>query len=123
HLYWRGVEELHEGQAAFAEKDADRAAAADKNFSGAKALAATAALAQRQYSRAREKAREAVGRNASDEKAWVILATANNYLGKYAEAIDALKNVREEDRTTWQVAYQWARAEAGLNDEAQTLEW
>src|SRR6185437_1012160 len=62
HLYWRGVEELHEGQAAFAEKDADRAAAADKNFSGAKALAATAALAQRQYSRAREKAREAVGR-------------------------------------------------------------
>lgn len=113
HLYWQAVQELHLGQAASAERDADRAAAADKGFADARALAATAALVQRQYDRARTKAQEAIDRNGNDEKAWVILATAENYLGKYAEAIDALKNVREKDRTTWQAAYQLARAEAG----------
>lgn len=123
HFYWQAVQELHRGRAASAEQDADRAAAADQGFADAKALAATAALAQRQYERARTKAQEAIDRNGNDEKAWVILATAENYLGKYAEAIDALKNVREKHRTTWQVAYQWARAEAGENDAVQTLDW
>lgn len=123
HLYLQAVEELHRGQAVSAEKYANRAAALDVNFADAKALAATAALAQRQFLRAREEADDAVHRNRNDEKAWVALATADNYLGKYAEAIDALSNVREQNRVTWQVAYEWARAEAGRNDAAQTLEW
>lgn len=130
-MYWKAVQELHNGQDSTAEKDARRAVRIDAKFADADALAATAALAQRQFSRARAEACHAVHINANDEKAWVVLATADNYLGKYAEAVDALGHVRQADRSTWQVAYQWARAEAGegeraeagQDDAAQTLDW
>ncbi len=122
-LYLKAAAELRAGKYPSAEKDALRAVDADAKFADAYALAATAALAERQFARAREEAGSAVRINENDEKAWVILATANNYLAEYDNAIDALHHVREEHRTTWQVAYQWTRAEAGLNNAADTLEW
>jgi hypothetical protein len=122
-LYFHAVRELRRGKAAGAEKQALRAVGMDAGFADADALAATAALAQRQFSRAALEATNAAHIDAQDEKAWVILATADNYLGRYADALEALSHVREEDRSMWQVAYQWARAEAGENDAAQTLDW
>lgn len=122
-LYRRAVEELHGGKSAAAEKDALRAVAADGKFADADALAATAALTQRQFARALTEANAAVHIDANDEKAWVILATADNHLAQYSDALAALSHVREEHRGTWQVAYQWARAEAGRNDAAETLDW
>ena len=122
-LYSQAVGELRRGQLGEAEKDARRAGELDATFADAEALAATAALSQRRFARACEEAGSATRINADDEKAWVILATADNYLAEYDDAIDALQHVREVHWTTWQVAYQWARAEAGLNNAAQTLEW
>lgn len=122
-LYRLGIQELHHGDNAAAEKDALRAVQLDTKFADADALAATAALAQRQFVRALTESNEAVHIDDSDEKAWVILATANNYIGQYSDAIYELRHVQQDHWTTWQVAYQWARAEAGLDNAAQTLEW
>ncbi len=121
--YRQAIQELHHGQAVAAEKDACRAMQLDPNFADAEALAATATLAQKQFVRARDEASRAVQRNAADEKAWVILATADNYLGRYAEAVEALGHVRQQDQATWQVAYQWGRAEAGQEHAQAALDW
>lgn len=122
-LYQRAVRELHGGDAARAEKDALRAVGVDAKFADAEALAATAALSQRQFERGRVEAQNAVRIDSADEKAWVILATADNHLGHYADAEIALSHVRQQDRATWQVAYQWARSEAGQGRAQQTLDW
>ena len=122
-FYRKAVEELHQGKSVAAEKDACRAAQTDEKFADADALAATAALAQRRFARALTEANAAVQIDPKDEKAWVILATADNYLAQYGDALDALRHVAAEHWTTWQVAYQWARAETGLDDGAQTLDW
>jgi tetratricopeptide (TPR) repeat protein len=122
-FYERAVPELHQGHAVAAEKDAIRAFQIDKKFADATALAATAALVQQQLDRAKVEATQAIQIDAADEKAWVILATAQNYLGNYSAAADALRHVRPQEQETWQVAYQWARAEAGLQDLQQCLEW
>jgi hypothetical protein len=122
-LYAQAAGELRRGQLGEAEKDARRAVEIDATFADAEALAATAALSQRQFARACDEAGNATRIDVNDEKAWVVLATADNYLAEYDDAIDALQHVREEHWTTWQVAYQWSRAEAGLNNAAQTLEW
>ncbi len=122
-FYQRAVRELHGGDAAQAEKDAQRAVRADAKFADAEALAATAALSQGQFERGRAEAEDAVRIDNADEKAWVILATADNHLGNYAEAETALSHVRKQDQATWQVAYQWARAEAGQEHAALALEW
>lgn len=122
-LYRRAIQELHSGRNAAAEKDACLAVQLDKKFADADALAATAALAQRRFARALTEADAAVHIDENDEKAWVILATANNYIAQYSDALVALRHVQVDHWTTWQVAYQWARAEAGLNNAAQTLEW
>ncbi len=122
-LYWKAAQELHQDRAAFAEKDAIRALRIDKTFADAAALEATAALEQQHFDRARTDAVQATEIDHSDEKAWVILATADNHLGKYGEAADALRHVRPQDEATWQVAYQWARVEAGLQNLQQCLEW
>ena len=122
-VYWKAVRELHQGNAASAEKDASRALQIDKTFADAAALEATAALAQQQFDRARTEAARATEIDVSDEKAWVILATADNHLSKYGEAAAALRHVRPQEQGTWQVAYQWARAEAGLQNLQQCLEW
>ncbi len=122
-LYREAVQELHRGNNVAAEKDARDAVRLDRNFADAYALAATAALSQRQFARALAEAEAAVHIDDNDEKAWVILATADNYIGQYSDALNALRHVQQEHWTTWQVAYQWARAEAGLNNAVQTLEW
>jgi tetratricopeptide (TPR) repeat protein len=122
-IYGRAVTELHRGHAIAAEKDALRALQIDPKFADASALAATAALVQQQFERASAEATQAIQSNAADEKAYVILATAQNYLGHYSDAADALRHVRPREQQTWQVAYQWARAEAGLQDLQQCLEW
>ncbi len=122
-FYERAVRELHQGHAVAAEKDAIRALQIDRKFADAAALAATAALVQQQFDRAKAEATQAVQIDAADEKAWVILATAQNYLGNYSAAADALRHIRPREQETWQVAYQWARAEAGLQDLQQCLEW
>jgi tetratricopeptide (TPR) repeat protein len=122
-MYLRAVRELHQGHAVPAEKDANHALQMDPKFADAAALAATAALMQQQFQRAAAKATQAVQINAADEKAYVILATAQNYLGDYSAAADALRHVRPQEQQTWQVAYQWARAEAGLQHLPECLEW
>ncbi len=122
-FYLRAVRELHRHANTSAEKDALHAAQLDANFADANALAATAALAQRQFLHARAEAGDAVEADAKDEKAWVILATADNYLAKYTDAAAALLHVSQQHQTTWQVAYQWARAEAGQDHGAQMLQW
>ncbi|HTU50227.1 MAG TPA: hypothetical protein VMF56_06515 [Acidobacteriaceae bacterium] len=122
-IYNRAVREMHQGHAVLAEEDANRALQRDPKFADAAALAATAALMQEQFVRATEEATQAVHINATDEKAYVILATAQNYLGHYPDAADALRHVRPQEQQTWQVAYQWARAEAGLQHLPQCLEW
>jgi tetratricopeptide (TPR) repeat protein len=122
-MYARAVHELHQGHAVIAEADANRALHRDPKFADAAALAATAALMQEQFARAAADATRAVQINAADEKAYVILATAQNYLGRYSAAADALRHVRPQDHQTWQVAYQWARAEAGLQNLPECLEW
>jgi tetratricopeptide (TPR) repeat protein len=122
-IYGRGVQELHHGHAVLAEADANRALQADPKFADAAALAATAALMQEQFARAAAEATHAIHINAADEKAYVILATAQNYLGDYSAAADALRHMRPQEQQTWQVAYQWARAEAGLQHLPECLEW
>ncbi|MGB8477249.1 MAG: hypothetical protein WCE63_00230 [Acidobacteriaceae bacterium] len=123
HIYDRAVHELHQGHAVIAEADANRALRRDPKFADAAALAATAALMQEQFARASAEATQAIHINATDEKADVILATARNYLGDYSAAADALRHVRPQEQQTWQVAYQWARAEAGLQHLPECLEW
>ena len=122
-IYDRAVHELHHGHAVIAEADANRALQRDPKFADAAALAATAALMQQQFQRAATEATQAIQINAADEKAYVILATAQNYLGHYSAAADALRHVRPQEQQTWQVAYQWARAEAGLQHLPECLEW
>lgn len=122
-LYNRAVRELHQGHAVPAEKDALRALQTDKGFADAAALAATAALKQQQFDRARTEAAQALQIDAAEEKAWVILATADNYLAQYSDAAIALGHVSPQDQETWQVAYQWARAEAGLQHLQPCLDW
>ncbi|MGC1873165.1 MAG: hypothetical protein WA700_19580 [Acidobacteriaceae bacterium] len=122
-IYDRAVREMHEGHAVLAEEDANRALQRHPKFADAAALAATAALMQEQFARAVAEATQAIHINASDEKAYVILATAQNYLGHYSDASDALRHVRSQEQQTWQVAYQWARAEAGMQHLPQCLEW
>ncbi|MHB1936981.1 MAG: hypothetical protein ACYCOR_10385 [Acidobacteriaceae bacterium] len=122
-MYQRAVRELHQGHAAIAEKDAIRAFHIDPKFADASALAATSALAQQQFERAAAEATQAIQIDDADEKAHVILATAQNYLGRYSAAAEALRHVRPQEQQTWQVAYQWARAEAGMQDLQQCLEW
>ncbi len=121
--YRRAVDELHQGHAILAQQDANRALQQDEKFADAAALAATAALMQQQFQRAAAEAAEAIHINPADEKAYVILATAQNYLGDYSAAADALGHVRPQDQQTWQVAYQWARAEAGLQHLRECLQW
>jgi tetratricopeptide (TPR) repeat protein len=122
-MYGRAVHELHQGHAVVAEADANRALQRDPKFADAAALAATAALMQEQFARAAAEAIRAVQINAADEKAYVILATAQNYLGNYSAAADALRHIPPQEQLTWQVAYQWARAEAGLQHLPECLEW
>jgi hypothetical protein len=122
-LYSQAVHELHSGKNAAAERDACLAVQLDGRFADADALAATAALADRRFARALSEADAAVHIDDSDEKAWVILATADNYIAQYSDALDALRHVQVDHWTTWQVAYEWARTEAGLEHPAQTLEW
>lgn len=122
-MYQRAVRELHQGHAVAAEKDALRALQFDKKFADAAALAATAALMQQQFDRAKVEATQAIQIDSAEEKAYVILATAQNYLGNYSVAAEALRHIRPREQETWQVAYQWARAEAGLQDLEQCLEW
>ena len=80
-IYDRAAQELHPGHAVLAEADANRALQRDPKFADAAALAATAALMQEQFARAAAEATQAIQINAEDEKAYVILATAQNYLG------------------------------------------
>lgn len=122
-IYARAVHEMHQGHAVIAEADANRALQRDPKFADAAALAATAALMQEQFARAVAEATHAIQINAADEKAYVILATAQNYLGHYSAAADALRHVRPPDQQTWQVAYQWARAEAGQQHLQACLGW
>jgi len=122
-IYDQAAHELHQGHAVIAEADATRALQRDPKFADAAALAATAALMQEQFARASTEATQAIRINADDEKAYVILATAQNYLGHYSAAADALRHVRPHEQQTWQVAYQWARAEAGMQHLPQCLEW
>lgn len=122
-MYQRAVYALHQGHAVIAETEANRALQRDPKFADAAALAATAALMQEQFARAATEATHAIQINAADEKAYVILATAQNYLGHYSAAADALRHVRPQEQQTWQVAYQWARAEAGLQHLQECLEW
>ncbi len=121
--YLQAARELHEGQAVSAEKHALRAMHLGPKFADAGALAATAALQQQQYERAHQEAADAARIDPADEKAWVILATADNHLGEYVDAATALGHVRQQDQATWQVAYQWARAEAGQDHAQSALEW
>jgi tetratricopeptide (TPR) repeat protein len=121
--YERAVHELHQGHAVAAEADANRSLLQDPKFADAAALAATAALMQQQYQRAAVEAAQAIQINRADEKAYVILATAQNYLGQYSAAADALRHVRPQEQQTWQVAYQWARSEAGQQHLRECLEW
>lgn len=122
-LYDRAVHQLHQGHAVLAEADANRALQRDPKFADAAALAATAALMQQQFARAAAEAAQAIHIDPRDEKAYVILATAQNYLGNYSAAADALQQVRPQEQQTWQVAYQWARAEAGLQHLPECLDW
>lgn len=123
HMYDRAAHALHQGYAVIAEADANRALQRDPKFADAAAVAATAALMQEQFARAAAEATHAIQINADDEKAYVILATAQNYLGHYSAAVDALRHVWPQEQQTWQVAYQWARAEAGLQHLPECLEW
>lgn len=121
--YRKAVQELHRGQTMSAGKDAERAIQGDRKFADAYALAATVSLVQQHFSSAQKRALQATQFDPQDEKAWVIAATAENYLGQYQEAAGALGHVQPSHRSTWQVAYQWARAEAGQGDAQQALEW
>jgi hypothetical protein len=122
-LYHRAVHELHRGKSAAAEKDALRAVHAQPDFADGYALAATAALAQGQFNRAHDEATKAIRISSGNEKSWVILATADNYLARYTDAATALEHVGSLTDAAWQPAYQWARAEAGLGNGAAVLDW
>jgi len=122
-VYRRAVHELHQGETAAATKDAQRAIHLDENFADAYALSATAALIERNYPLAQAEAAQATQIDPQDKKAWVVAATADNYLGQFAKAAEALGHIPEQDQEAWQVAYQWARAEAGRQHAQQALEW
>ena len=118
-FYRQAMHELHQGETSAAAKHSQQASRIDENFADAYALAATVSLVQRNYTLARTQAVRAAAIDPRDEKAWVIGATADNYLGMYADAIIALSHIPEQDSGTWQVAYQRARAEAGQQNAQQ----
>ncbi len=126
-FYRQGVRALHRGHAAEAERDAQKAIKekikAMENFSDAYALVATAELSQRKFSLAQSAAKSSIDADASNEKAYVILATADNYLGQYADAVVALRHVQADSAQWWQISYQRARAEVGLNHARAALDW
>ena len=126
-FYRQGVRALHRGHAAEAERDAQKAIKekikARANFSDAYALAATAELSQRKFLLAQSAAQSSIDADASNGKAYVILATADNYLGQYADAVAALEHVQADSAQWWQISYQRARAEAGLNHARAALDW
>ncbi|HEX4019967.1 MAG TPA: hypothetical protein VHX63_02385 [Acidobacteriaceae bacterium] len=122
-IYQKGVLALQRGRASEAERDAERAMHADATFSDAYALAATAQLSQRNFLLAQSTAKTAMHADASNLKAYVILATADNYLGQYSAAVVALTPVLAASTQWWQIAYQQARAEAGLEHAQAALEW
>lgn len=121
--YERGVKALGRGFAVEAENDALQGIALDKNFSDAYALAATAELAQKNFVLAQKNAQAAVDADRNNLKAYVILATADNYLGEYAKAVAALAPVEGVSARWWQIDYQRARAEAGLEHAQAALDW
>lgn len=121
--YSKSVHELHAGSPGLAEADARRAIALDHRFADAYALAATADLALKQFDAARALAAQAVQLSPAEEKGWVAVATADNYLGQPADALQALSHIAPRRQNAWQVAYQWARAEAGLGDAREALDW
>ncbi len=122
-LYARGVQALLHNCAAEAERDALKAVAADGKLSDAYALAATAELSQRKFSQAQSMAQKALTANAANQKASVILATADNYLGQYADAVAALEPVQAASAQWWQISYKRARAEAGLEHVQAAIDW
>lgn len=122
-IYRKGVQALQHSRASEAERDAERAIQADATFSDAYALAATAQLSQRNFLLAQSTAKAAMHADASNLKAYVILATADNYLGQYGAAVVALTPVLAASAQWWQIAYQQARAEAGLEHAQAALEW
>jgi len=121
--YERGVRALRLGRASNAERDVKRALREDTKFSDAYALEATAELSQRDFVSAQIAARSAIDADASNWKAYVILATSDNYLSEYADAVAALEPVQAASAQWWQIAYQRARAEAGLEHAHEALEW
>ncbi|HET9088123.1 MAG TPA: hypothetical protein VFN53_11420 [Acidobacteriaceae bacterium] len=122
-VYRRAVHELHQGETAAAAKDAERAIHIDKDFTDAYDLSATADLIERDYPQAWTQATHAAQIDPADAKAWVIAATADNYLGRFAKAAEALSHVPQQSPRNWQVAYQWARAEVGQQNAQRALEW
>ncbi len=126
-FYRQGVQALHRGHAAEAGRDAQKAIKEKikgrGNSSDAYALAATAELSQRKFSLAQSLAQSSIDADASNEKAYVILATADNYLGQYADAVTALQQVQADSAQWWQISYQRARAEAGLSHARAALDW
>jgi hypothetical protein len=121
--YRRAVHELHQGETAAAAKDAQRAVQIDKKFTDAYDLSATAELIERNYQLAQAQAAQATQIDSRDVKGWVIAATADNYLGLFAKAAEALSHIPQQSRIPWQMAYQWARAEAGQRNAPRALEW
>ncbi|MGC9292804.1 MAG: tetratricopeptide repeat protein [Acidobacteriaceae bacterium] len=122
-LYLRGVRALQAGRVDEAARDAEQSIQAGARFSDVYALAATAELSQRDFVQAQSTARAAIHADSSSIKAYVVLATADNYLGQYADAVTALAPVQDASGQWWQIAYQQARAEAGLENAQAALEW
>lgn len=122
-LYLQGVRALQAGRADEAARDAEQSIQAGARFSDVYALAATAELSQRGFVQAQSAARAAIHADSSSIKAYVVLATADNYLGQYADAVTALAPVQGASGQWWQISYQQARAEAGLENAQAALEW
>jgi hypothetical protein len=122
-LYRKGVQALLQGHAEEAEDDALRAVRAGAGFADAYSLAAAAELSQQKFVQAQASANAALQEDGSSLRAHVLLATADNYLGQYAKARAALAPVLAASDQWWQVAYQMARAEVGLENAQAALDW
>lgn len=104
-------------------RECDAALAVEPRFAALYVLRASRKVRRFQFQAAVEDIQKA--RQIEPDVAWagITLASAYNGLHHYAEAYAVLSGLRAPESTTWQAAYEFARATTGREDVAAALRW
>lgn len=106
-----------------AEVESRRAIRIAPQFASAYLLCASAQIAQHDFTSAITSLDAAVGIEPYIRWSGVLRASAYNGLNRYAEAQAVLGLLRVPESTSWQAAYEHARASIGMGDVPSSLRW